>query len=256
MLKTDHPNSGGLQDTLILHKDGGEWASHETTEGVQILHVGGDHWICISTIGGLPIKVADSQRKKKDVQEVTEVYKKILPRGEGQEPIRQRHLRVSQQKGNIDCGIYAIAHAVAWLKGEDPERMEIAQDRCRRHLAGCIEKGKMEIFPHSKVIRQEAKDRHDISKYNQNMNNKAASKPREGGQKGKGEQKGGGRKRKGDHVETTGRKRAAHGKPTTGGKKRTGNGSPQTQTDKQNNKLHGNYKVLGGKQEETKGDNR
>ena len=54
-----------------------------------------------------------------------------------------------RQKGASDCGLYAIANAVALALGVDPCAVSWLQNDMRQHLISCFEKRELELmFPH------------------------------------------------------------------------------------------------------------
>jgi polycystin 1L2 len=149
LLKEQFPHTGGLQDTLNGKQREGSyrWASMETTEGVQIAHTGGNHWVSITTIGGKTIRVADSMDTgniRTDVRELCEE----LYNGGGRDPMPiKREEQTPQQGNNRDCGVYAIAFATAWLHGHTIRGKKFNRPKMREHLARCIETRNMSPFP-------------------------------------------------------------------------------------------------------------
>ena len=62
------------------------------------------------------------------------------------------HVDVQRQIGTSDCGLFAIAFAVALCYGHDPHMYKYIQDSMRHHLIDCFNKHSMAPFP-SKPIR-------------------------------------------------------------------------------------------------------
>ena len=56
-------------------------------------------------------------------------------------------MEMQKQKGNSDCGVYAIAVATALCYQEDPTVIHWNTESMRRHLLKCLEQSKMEPFP-------------------------------------------------------------------------------------------------------------
>ena len=67
---------------------------------------------------------------------------------------RMRYINVQMQAGSSDCGLFAIAFAVALCAGKDPHKCSFDQGQMRRHLYQCLEKGELSEFPASKKPRR------------------------------------------------------------------------------------------------------
>ena len=64
--------------------------------------------------------------------------------------IEIRRLKVQQQIGSIDCGLFAIAFATElceMLGSLDLEKVIFKQTMMRQHLEHCIRENRMEVFP-------------------------------------------------------------------------------------------------------------
>ena len=59
---------------------------------------------------------------------------------------------VQQQKGGLDCGLFAIAFALHLVMGDDLTKIVFEQDKMRGHLLKCFINKKLEPFPHRKVL--------------------------------------------------------------------------------------------------------
>ena len=51
------------------------------------------------------------------------------------------------QKGNKDCGLFAIAVMTSLGFDEDPSTVIYDQDSLRRNFVNCITKGELSLFP-------------------------------------------------------------------------------------------------------------
>jgi hypothetical protein len=162
LLRAAYPELGGLQDTILgkdslkvtdiccvsrfnvagALKDGYKF---QTRTGPQILHVGKNHWCTnILTVGpsghGVMLN-ADSMNPRRGVhRDVATLTKQLWPQGSASK------LQVQQQEGGTDCGLFAIAFAVAWAFGEDLGR-RFDQKSMRNHLAKCFRVGHITSFP-------------------------------------------------------------------------------------------------------------
>ena len=112
-------------------------------DGIQIIHVRGNHWVTASTINAFEaeINVYDS------------LYSSIC---DGTlEVIRNRfydHTKVNvivpQKQANLcDCGLFAIANATALAFGTDPSAAKLDVGNMRAHLTKCFEENVMTLFP-------------------------------------------------------------------------------------------------------------
>lgn len=59
-------------------------------------------------------------------------------------------LSVQQQKGSLDCGVFAVAYAVEICLGRNPQYARFDQTRMRNHLYECLTEGVMKPFPRNK----------------------------------------------------------------------------------------------------------
>ena len=80
-----------------------------TSEFVQLLHTGSDHWVCISSIGCVPgdVNLYDSLYHDAISQEVEEQADDLL----GGSLFALNYVPVQQQTYGADCGVMAIAFA-------------------------------------------------------------------------------------------------------------------------------------------------
>ena len=62
-------------------------------------------------------------------------------------------VRVQQQIGTSDCGLFAIAFAVALVNGQDPAALMFDQGVMRQHLRLCLQRQRMEPFPTTKQLK-------------------------------------------------------------------------------------------------------
>lgn len=89
----------------------------ETSEFVQVLHNGHDHWLTVSTIGAQPgdIFVYDS----KYLSVSTGVKQQIAAiLCSSTENLTLKFVDVQVQTGGYDCGLFAIAFATALVHGK------------------------------------------------------------------------------------------------------------------------------------------
>lgn len=110
-----------------------------STEFVQILHTGRDHWVCISTIGCSPgiVKLFDSLFHDIISQEVEDQAQSLLA-----DSFKELvYAPVQQQTNAGDCGLFAIAFAASLVFGYDPQDISFDTTRMRAHLVAYFEAG-------------------------------------------------------------------------------------------------------------------
>ena len=60
---------------------------------------------------------------------------------------------VQQRTGGSDCGVFAIAFAVALAHGQDPATLTFDQRAMREHLRHCLKAKRMDPYPTSKRLK-------------------------------------------------------------------------------------------------------
>ena len=136
LLTKQFPNRSGLQDTLKSQNLSWELM---IPGQVQLLHDGGLHWICVSTIDCPPdsIKVYDSLEFPITAYLKKQLAALIKP--------KSTHLTilVIKQKGSSDCGVFAIAHAMLLCSSMNSLICQFDQTSIRNHLVQCFLKQKL-----------------------------------------------------------------------------------------------------------------
>ena len=137
-------------------------------ESVQILHSGGNHWITISTVGTKhpTVKVFDSLYNELP-WETKEQIAALLQTKESAITLEFANVQVKtvtihtdsaivyscvsifteKQRNGADCGVFAIAFAVAICNGQNPEELIFQIPKMRRHLCDCLEDKQIRYFP-------------------------------------------------------------------------------------------------------------
>ena len=166
LLKHQFPHVGGLQSVLLGQTS---TFSVETGEFVQILHVGRNHWITISTIGCCHacVKVYDSLCPSSDARLCQNVSSLLATNNAS---ITLQYVDVMRQAGRSDCGLFAIAFATALASGTDPGKLYFDQARMRQHLIQCFEARCMLQFPVRKTRRGKKAMRKEFSFPNSDPN--------------------------------------------------------------------------------------
>ena len=120
---------------------------------VQILHVGGCHWITSTNVdaqgGNLSyspntVRVYDSMMNLEvSLATQLDICQFLKPEADR---IIFDVMNVEQQQNTHDCGIYAIAFATELAYGHDPVLHKFEAGEMRSHLLHCLEKKKMERY--------------------------------------------------------------------------------------------------------------
>ena len=56
-------------------------------------------------------------------------------------------VRVQQQQGTVDCGLFAIVYAVSLANGKDPAKTKFIQQSMRAFFTDCIKNRHFDPFP-------------------------------------------------------------------------------------------------------------
>ena len=120
---------------------------------IQILHDGYGHWFTVSTIGAqasYEVFIYDSMlcslggHGRKQVAALLACPEK---------EISIKMMKVQQQEGKNDCGLFAIAFATALANGVQPGHCVFKQSEMRKHLIRSLEEKVLSMFPVEKMKR-------------------------------------------------------------------------------------------------------
>ena len=141
LLKEKHPNINGLRTTLYKGK------IPEIENSVQIVHcLARHHWITVSTIDCMDVEVRVFDSLFTNCDKETEAVIRGLYQRET-ENIRIIMSRCQKQTSGSDCGLFAIAFAMALVFNEHPSKLKFNQQKMRSHLVECFTKQEMTPFP-------------------------------------------------------------------------------------------------------------
>ena len=147
LLKTQHPGLNGLRSTLFQERREAI-AENNPVNNVQIVHCRGrHHWITVTTVNCKPgeVKAFDSLFTYCD-KETTRTIHNLF--GTTNSPKPQISMGCCQkQKGEKDCGLFAIAFATAIAWGLQPSKQNFNQSAMRMHLVHCFNRKEMSPFP-------------------------------------------------------------------------------------------------------------
>ena len=143
LLRQQHPEIGSLQPPVLATQ-----LSMEPQRGefVQIVNIGRNHWVTLSTVGCKPghINVYDSLHM--DLSSAVKELIADLMQWKGKD-ITINYCDVQWQVGGNDCGIFAIAFATAICNGLEPASLVLDQPRMRQHLMVCFNNEELTLFP-------------------------------------------------------------------------------------------------------------
>ena len=153
LLKEQFPDIGGFRNTLLQYSDSVEPINN--FQILQVIHVRlgyTDHWIVMSTVGcgESEVDLYDSLQCSPSVETQIVIAKYIRSQSKS---VKIKVINVATQKGNTDCGLYAVAMMTSIAYKEDPVNVVYSQADLRIHLQQCFEKGFLEKFPISKKRR-------------------------------------------------------------------------------------------------------
>ena len=139
-----NPGVGGLNSVITMTHRSQFALPHDQNHTIQCHNIGG-HWVTSSSTTGKVI-VFDSLGTGLNASlknQLVNLYR-VLCNEDGS--LNVTVVCQQRQKGASDCGLYAIANAVAL--GLDPCAVSWVQDDMRQHLISCFEKRELEMFPH------------------------------------------------------------------------------------------------------------
>ena len=134
----------GLQLTLLQEKKLG---TKFPAGSVQVIHNSRrHHWLVATTMHCLrnEVKIYDSLYPYPDAQ-VRSVIKNLFQTARNPSFIMVKMQK--QEKGSLDCGVYAIAVATSLAFGTDPADVAFKRDVMRSHLTHSFEMKQLCMFP-------------------------------------------------------------------------------------------------------------
>lgn len=146
ILKKQFPQVDGLLDTILLSNN--DIPCPPTQEALQMHHIPG-HWVMSCSFGG-NVTVYDSANTTLTPplrRQIARVYSLLACGPDNLIEVTVK--RCQKQIGGNDCGLFAVANAVALLRGVDPATVKFQQPKMRQHLQECLERHVFTMFPHS-----------------------------------------------------------------------------------------------------------
>ena len=117
---------------------------------VQIVNIGGNHWVTVTNIGCEEnrIKVYDTLYRS---MSNTDKIKLAALLNTSLESMVIEWPSLQIQEGDSDCGLFAMAIALALCNGQDPCQQAYDQSAMRVHFASCFHCEEIAVFQLSKV---------------------------------------------------------------------------------------------------------
>ena len=148
ILKEQFSHINGLESTLLQGK------RYTLTEDmvknkIQIIHcLERHHWITASTVNNAPgeVTIMDSIFKSIDQETKLTVSNLFQPSGSVNQ-LKIKLIKTQRQKGNKDCGLFAIAMATTIAFGKNPSKVTFCQESMRAHLVSCLNNQNFSLFP-------------------------------------------------------------------------------------------------------------
>ena len=146
LLKQQFKHINGLCSTLLQEK-ATNFTTNSMANRIQIIHCESRrHWIVATTVNSKhdTVKVYDSLFHYLDKASL-QIVKNCFS-FENEVP-QVKMVQCRKQQGVTDCGVYAIAFAVAIAFGVNPGRQNFNQDMMRAHLVRCFKNKQFSLFP-------------------------------------------------------------------------------------------------------------
>ena len=148
ILKHQFTGLNGLESSLFQDKKQ-PLTKDNMKNKLQIIHCKQrHHWIVVSTVKNTAeeVIVIDSLYRSMDEETKQTVINLFQYDCEKPPPII-RVIKSQRQKGNKDCGLFAIAMATAIAFDNDPGKQVFCQDLMRGHLVDCLKNEQFSMFP-------------------------------------------------------------------------------------------------------------
>jgi len=155
LLQQQHPNVSGLQSSTLQYTR--TFDVHKDKPFVQCLHENRNHWITVSTVGcstGV-VQVYDSSQHLKLSTSLKCIIADMLQ--SSNDSIVVQYIKMQEQFGASDCGLFAIATATTICYGQDVCMLEFDQSVMRKHLLQCFQSGAMLPFPSHSIAARKPK---------------------------------------------------------------------------------------------------
>ena len=164
LLLEQFPNMHGLQNRMLFGTPDACLVGTPACDFVQILNLGGNHWICVSTLGCAPghIDIYDPLYTGFTTPTLLNEIARMLHTDCPQMTMCWQVC--SKQSGGSDCGLFAVAFATAICYSINPSTLVFSQSGMRNHFIHCIHDKKMTLFPNAAAKSEKSACLRKISK--------------------------------------------------------------------------------------------
>ena len=146
LLRRQSPNIKGLANSQYVAAKKSPQCSL-TSDCIQIHQSGHSHWV-VSSVSNGKITVYDSMLPNITSQLSCQLLHLYGDKEDVHKPIRVTVTMCQQQTGESDCGLFAIANALALAKDVSLQNIKFLQSHMRSHLHQCFENQLLTMFPH------------------------------------------------------------------------------------------------------------
>ena len=145
ILKEQFSHINELESTLLQGKR--QMLTEDMVKNkLQIIHcLERHHWITASTVNN-EVTIMDSLFKSIDQETKLTISNLFQPTGSSNQ-LKIKLIKTQRQKGNKDCGLFAIAMATTIACGKSPSKVTFCQESMRAHLVSCLNKQNFSLFP-------------------------------------------------------------------------------------------------------------
>lgn len=147
LIRKQFPNVKGLANSLRVASKKSPPCPSTATCGIQIHHSGNMHWV-VSSVSGGNITVYDSMKPSISSTLGCQLLHVYSDRTDEHQPVRVKACMCQNQIGESDCGLFAIANALALAKGISLRNLVFFQSQMRSHLHQCLQNQLLTMFPH------------------------------------------------------------------------------------------------------------
>jgi len=149
LLRKQFPNIKGLANSLYVAAKKSPQCPL-TYDCIQIHQTGHSHWV-VSSVSKGKITVYDSMLPNIAPQLSSQLLHIYGDKEDVHKPIRVTVTVCQEQIGESDCGLFAIANALALAKGILLQNIKFFQSHMRSHLHQCFQNQLLTMFPHETI---------------------------------------------------------------------------------------------------------
>ena len=146
LLRKQFTNASGLRSTLFQYK----MLPERMTNGLQVIHCNGCHWVTAHKEDPSTRTVRIFDFVYESVENLGDISKVVhnLFESPGSSTLKIDMAEMQKQSPNSNnCGLFAVAVAMAILLDFDPSKIIFKEDRMRSHLYKCFEENMLTMFP-------------------------------------------------------------------------------------------------------------